>query len=70
MKKIKKTKATQRGYDFSSGIRGKYAKHYALGSNVIVLEPDVAKTFHDSESVNKILRSLAEMIRQSRSSHP
>ena len=45
-------------YDFSKGVRGKYAKQYAEGTNVILLDPDVAKAFPTSESVNKALRSL------------
>ena len=40
-------------YDFSKGVRGKYAKQYAEGSNVVVLSPDVAKIFRTSESVTK-----------------
>ncbi len=47
-------------YDFSKGVRGKYAKQYAEGTNIILLEPDVAKAFPDSESVNKALRSLIQ----------
>jgi hypothetical protein len=39
-------------YDFSKGVRGKYAKRYAEGSNVVVLSPDMAKVFPTSESVN------------------
>ena len=46
-------------YDFRRGIRGKYAARYAEGSNVIVLEPDVAKAFPDAEAVNRALRDLA-----------
>ena len=46
-------------YDFSSGIRGKYADRYARGSNVVVLDPDVAEAFPDSEAVNRALRSVA-----------
>jgi hypothetical protein len=53
-------------YDFSGGVRGKHAARYAQGSNVVVLDPDVAEVFPDSESVNKALRALAEII-QSRS---
>lgn len=40
-------------YDFSEGERGKYAERFAKGSNVVVLSPDVAKSFPDSESVNR-----------------
>ncbi|MGB7061745.1 MAG: hypothetical protein WBF13_05255 [Candidatus Zixiibacteriota bacterium] len=49
-------------YDFSSGLRGKYAERYQKGSNVIVLDPDVAKVFSDRESVNEALRALAKII--------
>jgi hypothetical protein len=47
-------------YDFSGGVRGKYAKQYAEGSNVVVLDPDVAKRFKTSEDVNRALRKLVE----------
>ena len=39
-------------YDFSGGIRGKYAARYARGSNVVVLEPDVAEAFPTARAVN------------------
>jgi hypothetical protein len=45
-------------YDFSGGVRGKYAKRFAEGSNVVVLEPDVAEKFPNSEAVNRALRGL------------
>jgi hypothetical protein len=51
-------------YDFSGGVRGKYAKRYAEGSNVIVLDPDLADVFPNGESVNRALRALAEIIRE------
>jgi hypothetical protein len=51
-------------YDFSGGVRGKYAKRYAQGTNVIVLDPDVAAIFKDSESVNEALRLLGELARR------
>ncbi|MBC7932048.1 MAG: hypothetical protein H7Z38_15935 [Rubrivivax sp.] len=58
-------------YDFSAGVRGKYAARYAQGTNVVVLDPDVAKMFPDSESVNKALRALAEIAqRQSEKARP
>ena len=47
-------------YDFSDGVRGKYAKRYAEGSNVVVLDPDVAEHFKTSEDANRALRELAE----------
>jgi hypothetical protein len=45
-------------YDFSQGERGKYARRSALGTNVVVLEPDVAKVFPNSKSVNVSLRKI------------
>ena len=45
-------------YDFSGGVRGKYYKQYQEGTNVVLLEPDVAEVFRDSESVNQALRVL------------
>ncbi len=49
-------------YDFSGGIRGKYAKRYQEGSNVVILDRDVAKVFHDRDSVNRALRALVGII--------
>ena len=58
-------------YDFSRGVRGKYAARFARGSNVVVLDPDVARVFTDSESVNQALRALASIIEQrSEKAHP
>ena len=45
-------------YDFSRGVRGKYAKRYHQKVNVAVLAPDVAEYFPNSESVNQALRSV------------
>jgi len=45
-------------YDFSKGVRGKYAQRYAEGTNVVLLEPDVAKEFPDAAAVNEALRRL------------
>jgi hypothetical protein len=45
-------------YDFSKGVRGKYAKRYAEGTNVVLLDADLVKEFPDSESVNRALRSV------------
>ncbi len=43
-------------YDFSNGVRGKYADRFKGGSNVVVLDPDVAAEFPTPESVNTALR--------------
>ncbi len=45
-------------YDFSAGVRGKYARRYAASTNVVILSPDVAEMFPDSESVKEALRAL------------
>jgi hypothetical protein len=45
-------------YDFTGGARGKYAERYTVGTNVVVLEADVARAFPDSDSVNAALREL------------
>ncbi len=50
-------------YDFSKGVRGKHARSYADGSNVVVLEPDVAKAFPNPKKVNEALRVLAGIMR-------
>ncbi len=44
-------------YDFTSGVRGKYAARFAERSNVVVLAPDVAEVFRTSRSVNDALRT-------------
>ena len=51
-------------YDFTGGVRGKYARRYSQGTNVVVLEPDVAKAFPNAEAVNSSLRALAGIIRK------
>jgi hypothetical protein len=48
-------------YDLRGGIRGKYYKQYMEGTNVVLLDPDVAVVFRDSESVNQALRALIKV---------
>ncbi len=48
-------------YDFSQGVRGKYAKRFAKGTNLVLLEPDVAAAFGDGAAVNRALRALLEI---------
>ena len=64
MKRMQKDPDMLEEYDFSKGIQGKYAKGYARGTNVVVIEPDVAEVFPDHDSVNQALRSLVEIIRR------
>lgn len=48
-------------YDFSAGVRGKYAAAYAAGTNVVLLAPHVAAAFPNSQAVNDALRALVEI---------
>jgi len=50
-------------YDIRGGVRGKYYDRYQQGTNVVLLEADVAAVFHDSESVNRALRVLIDAAR-------
>jgi hypothetical protein len=50
-------------YDFSHGVRGKHYEAYLAGTNVVFLDPDVAKAFADSASVNQALRLLMQLAR-------
>jgi len=45
-------------YDFRQGVRGKYAQRFREGTNIVVLDPDVAAEFKDSRAVNDALRML------------
>ena len=48
-------------YDFSDGVRGKHHKVYLENTNVVLLEPEVARVFRDSASVNRVLRMLIDL---------
>lgn len=47
--------------DFSAGERGKYAARYAESTNIVVLSPDVAEVFPNSQAVNEALRTLVRL---------
>lgn len=65
MKKPDESNAELRAeYDFSQGIRGKYAGRFAAGSNVVVLDPDVASEFKTREAVNAALRDQSQRRRR------
>ena len=55
-------------YDFSKGVRGRHHAAYKAGTNVVLLDPDVARAFPDSSSVNKALRMLLEIAKKQLSS--
>jgi hypothetical protein len=48
-------------YDFSTGTRGVYVERYRHGTNVRLVDPDLAVAFPDSKSVNDALRALARI---------
>ena len=50
-------------YDLRGGERGKYAARYAEGTNLVLLDPDVAAAFPDPAEVNAVLRAVAGIIR-------
>ncbi len=66
---MKKTRPAKSGadirpeYDFSAGVRGKYAARFAKGTNIVVLDPDVAAVFSDTKAVNQALRVIAKSVR-------
>ena len=52
-------------YDFSKAARGVTAARYAQGTNVVLLDPDVAEIFPDTRAVNEALRTIARLTRTS-----
>lgn len=68
MKKAKSTKDTLRKEytraDFPAGlVRGRYASRVSEGTNIVLLDPEIAAAFPTSEAVNKALRGLLETAR-------
>ena len=50
-------------YDLSKGVTGKYYEKYRKGTNIVLLERDVAEMFPSSETVNRTLRAVGELIK-------
>jgi len=69
MKKERATKSNddlRQEYDLSrlkGGVRGKYHHRATAGMNLVLIEPDLANLFPDSEAVNRVLRVLADAAR-------
>ena len=63
-------------YDFSNAVRGKYYERYRQGTNVVLLDPDVAEVFPNATAVNEALRLLVTVAdakasrRQARAERP
>lgn len=49
-------------YDFRGGVRGKYVARYRNGTNVVVLDPDIAEAFPNAGAVNRALRALLTVV--------
>jgi hypothetical protein len=49
-------------YDFSNGVRGKYAARYRESSNIVKLDDDVIEIFPNTYEVNEALRTLGKLI--------
>jgi hypothetical protein len=56
MKKMPEDQEMRQEYNFSGGVRGKYAARFEEGSNVVVLDADVAAEFQTRQAVNDALR--------------
>lgn len=62
-KKLHEDEDTMRPeYDFSKAVRGVTAARYAQGTNVVLLDPDVAELFPDTRAVNEALRTFARLV--------
>lgn len=70
MKRVKNDPDMLEEYDFTGGVRGKYAKRFAEGTNVVVIDPDVMEYFPDHDAVNEALRGLAAIIKRRRRAEP
>jgi len=66
--RTRKTDELRPEYDFSGAVRGKHHEAYKAGTNVVVLDADVAKAFPDSSSVNRALRLLLEIAQKQHTS--
>jgi hypothetical protein len=70
MKKVKKVDDLRPEYsraDFGAFVRGKYIERLREKSNVVVLDPEIAKVFPNGDSVNAALRALAEIAKRTSS---
>jgi hypothetical protein len=60
----------RREYDFSKAVRGATAARYAEGTNVVLLDPDVAEIFPNARAVNEALRTIARLTRTASRQRP
>lgn len=61
-------------YDMKSllkdGVRGKYAERYHSGTNLVLLEPEVAKAFPNDKAVNEALRLVIKLTKLQENANP
>ena len=67
MKKVDELRKEYRREDLGRGVRGKYYREYMKGTNLVLLQPEVARAFPTSEAVNEALRSLIQVANLTRS---
>jgi len=69
MKKPNPSSGMRPEYDFATmkaGIRGKHVKRYREGTNIVLLEPDIAEAFPNDKAVNQALRGILNTTRDAR----
>ena len=62
---VEEARSEYRREDLGPGVRGKYLEAYRAGTNLALLNPEVAKAFPTDEAVNDALRSLIELAKRS-----
>ena len=70
MKQAREQGEMRAEYDFSKAVRGKHHQTYRRGTNVVLLDPDVAAVFKDSAAVNSALREWAKAAPRSAGTGP
>jgi len=63
---VSEMRSEYRREDLGRGTRGKHLAAYRSGTNLVLLQPDVARAFPTAEAVNEALRSLMELARRTR----
>ena len=67
MKRMPKDQDMLEEYDFSKGVKGKYADRFREGTNLVLLDRDVAEAFPSDEAVNTALRLVMQLQKLTRS---
>ena len=67
MKRMQKDPDMLDGYDFSQGVQGKYTDRFREGTNLVLLDRDIAEAFPSDEAVNTALRLVMQLKKLPRS---